>query len=116
MLSAFAILLGLQLVGEIVVRALSLPIPGPVLGMLLLFIGFIWRGNIPDYLQQTSQSLLQHLSLFFVPAGVGVMVHIGLLQQEWLAIVITLLGSTWLALLVTAWVLQALLKRWEAKE
>lgn len=116
MLSAFAILLGLQLIGEIVVRALHLPIPGPVLGMLLLFIGFIWRGNIPDYLQQTSQSLLQHLSLFFVPAGVGVMVHINLLQQEWLAIVITLLGSTWLALFVTAWVLQTLLKRWEAKE
>ncbi|ALG67726.1 CidA/LrgA family protein [Beggiatoa leptomitoformis] len=115
MLNAFAILLGLQLIGEITVRALHLPIPGPVLGMLLLFFLFIWHGHVPHFLQQTAQGLLQHLSLFFVPAGVGIMVHIGLLQQEWLSITITLLGSTWITLLVTAWTLKTLLKIWEGK-
>ncbi len=113
MLAAFIILLGLQLIGEVIVRALHLPIPGPVLGMLLLFAGFIWHGSIPDCIQRTGQGLLQHLSLFFVPAGVGIMVHLELLQTEWWPIVLTLVGSTWITLIVTAWSLQILLKYWE---
>jgi len=113
MLAAFVILLVLQLIGEITVRALHLPIPGPVLGMILLFTALIWYGSIPEFLKTTSQHLLQHLSLFFVPAGVGIMVHFGLLRAEWWPILLTLLGSTWLTIIVTVWTLQVLLRQWE---
>lgn len=111
MIGAFAVLLGLQLIGEVIVRALHLPVPGPVLGMLILLGVFIWRGGVPEFLKTTGQGLLQNMSLFFVPAGVGVMLYAKLLEQEWLGLLLTLLGSTWVTLIVTALVLNALLKR-----
>jgi holin-like protein len=110
MLRALAILLSFQLVGEILVRALALPVPGPVLGMLLLVLLLLWRGSVPTELRTTAQTLLSHLSLLFVPAGVGVMTHSAMLQREWLPLVLTLLGSTLIALLVTAATLHLLLR------
>lgn len=108
MLAAFTFLLVFQLLGEAIAHVLALPVPGPVIGMVLLF-GFLAlrRGPGRD-LQDTSQTLLQHLSLLFVPAGTGVMVHLHRLQDEWLAIALSLLISTAITLAVTALLLQAL--------
>lgn len=104
MLSALTILFLYQLVGEALVYWLNLPVPGPVIGMALLFLTLLWRG-LPSPLQDTSNTLLQHFSLLFVPAGVGVMVHFHRLASEWLPITAALLVSTVLTLLVTAWVI-----------
>ncbi len=102
MIKALTILLIFQLVGEIISRAWHLPVPGPVLGMVFLFIGLWVKGSTPPELKDTASGILQHLSLLFVPAGVGVMVHFALIQQEWLALIITLVGSTVIAMIVTA--------------
>ena len=59
-------------------------------------------------LRETAQNLLQHLSLLFVPAGVGVMLHFQRLADEWLPIVIALFASTFITIAVTALVLRAL--------
>lgn len=107
MVSGFAWLLVFQLAGEVMVRGLQLPVPGPVLGMLLLLLVLIWRGGPSDNLRNTSQGLLGHLSLLFVPAGVGIMVHGHRIADEWLALVVALLFSTVLALAVTALVMRA---------
>lgn len=110
MIGAFIVLLGFQLVGEVVARALGLPLPGPVIGMLLLFVALLVRGSAPESLRETANGLLRHLSLLFVPAGVGVMTHIALLRSAWLPILLTLALSTLLTLAITALTMRWLLR------
>jgi holin-like protein len=88
-----ALLLVCQLVGEVFVVWSRLPVPGPVVGMSLLFAGLMLRGGIPEGLGPLVDGLLAHLSLLFVPAGVGVMLHIAMLREEWLAISLALVLS-----------------------
>jgi holin-like protein len=110
MLGAFTVLLVYQLVGEVFVRVTGLPVPGPVIGMLLLFLTLLARGSVPAWLRDTCQGLLSHLSLLFVPAGVGVMLHFKRLGAEWLPIVVALVASTVITIGVTALVMKALQK------
>ena len=107
MLSALTQLLIFQLAGEVIVRGLALPVPGPVLGMLLLFAALILRGGPGKELQTTGSTLLQHLSLLFVPAGTGIMVHLHRVADEWLPLLLSLLISTTATLVVTALVMKA---------
>lgn len=109
MVNALLALLTLQLVGEVLVRALGLPIPGPVVGMLLLFIGLRWRGAVPAALQRTADGLLGNLSLLFVPAGVGVVAHLALLRAAWWQLPLTVVVSTLITLTVTALIMQTML-------
>lgn len=114
MLPALTLLLVCQLLGEVIIRALGLPVPGPVLGMLLLFLLLWLRDGPSPELRNTTQALLQHLSLLFVPAGTGVVLYLRLIQEEWLAITAALFTSTLVAMLVTALVMrmtQALTQR-----
>ncbi|WP_373862941.1 CidA/LrgA family protein [Halomonas halmophila] len=104
-------LLACQMLGELVARGLSLPVPGPVLGMVILLVGLLVRGGVPDSLRLAGEGLLRYLTLLFVPAGVGLMVHGALIGEELLAIVPTLVGSTALTLAVTAWVLARMQRR-----
>ena len=106
MIQGLTVLLFCQLVGEALSRALSLGIPGPVLGLIGLFAWLSWRGGVPEEVAQAADGLLAHLSLLFVPAGVGVIVHLGLLRSEWLPIVAALVGSAFLTVLVTALVMR----------
>lgn len=116
MLNALTQLLLFQLTGEILARGLKLPVPGPVLGMLFLFLWLTWRGRVAADLQHTSQGLLQHLSLLFVPAGTGIMVHLSRVSQEWLPLLLALVVSTFAALAVTALVMKALMHGHSAAE
>jgi holin-like protein len=102
MLEALATLLVFQTVGEVLSYLLRLPVPGPVLGMALLLVLLLVRPTTLDRLRPTSLELLRHLSLLFVPAGVGVMLHVARIGKEWLPIVVALLVSTALAIAVTA--------------
>ncbi len=106
MLSALTQLLIFQLVGEVTARGFNLPIPGPVLGMLFLFIALMIKGGPGKELQGTSQTLLQHLSLLFVPAGTGIMVHLNRVASEWLPLMLSLVISTLATLIVTALVMK----------
>jgi holin-like protein len=108
MLGALTVLLVYQLVGEALVQLAGLPVPGPVVGMLLLFVTLAVRRRVAEPLRETSQQLLSHLSLLFVPAGVGVMLHFGRLGSEWLALAVALVASTVITLVVTAVVMRAL--------
>jgi len=102
MLGAFTLLLVYQLIGEAIVHFAGLPVPGPVVGMLLLFVTLLARGSAPDWLRDTCQALLAHLSLLFVPAGVGVMLHFQRLGAEWLPVAVALVASTVITIGVTA--------------
>jgi holin-like protein len=111
MLGAITLLLVYQLLGEVAVQILGLPVPGPVVGMLLLFLTLLARGAAPEWLRVTCQTLLSHLSLLFVPAGVGVMLHFKRLGAEWLPIALALVASTVICIGVTALVMQWLMRR-----
>ena len=102
MLSALTLLLLLQLTGEIFVQFFALPVPGPVIGLVLLFAALVVRGRLGDDLRSTANNLLQHLSLLFVPAGAGVMIHASRVADEWLALSVALVGSTLLSRAATA--------------
>lgn len=108
MLAALTLLLVLQLLGEVIAQSLHLPIPGPVIGMALLFAMLVLRGGPSKDLRSTSQNLLSHLSLAFVPAGTGVILHIQRMADEWLPLTVSLLISTALTIVVTALVLARL--------
>lgn len=106
-----ALLLLCQLIGEVLVVWSGLPVPGPVVGMAIMFVGLMVRGGVPEGLGRVVDGLLAHLSLLFVPAGVGVMLHIAMLREEWLAISSALVLSTALTIAVTGLLMVALI-RW----
>lgn len=111
MIGALTLLLVFQLVGEALARGLGLPIPGPVIGMGLLFCTLILRRGPSEKLRSTATGILQHLSLLFVPAGTGVMLHFQRLADEWLPLTVALVASTLLSIAVSALLLHALSRR-----
>jgi holin-like protein len=102
MLPYVTLLLVCQLVGEVISRLLALPVPGPVIGMVILFAGLSLRGRPAAGLEGAANGLLRHLSLLFVPAGVGVAQYFSLLSDQWLPVGVALVGSTVATLVATA--------------
>ena len=113
MIEAFCIILGCELSGEVLRRLTDLPVPGPVIGMLILATGLIvWprlqrsghdaEPAIRRNLERLANALLENMGLLFVPAGVGVIAEADLIRQEWLPILAGVLGSTLIGLVVTA--------------
>jgi holin-like protein len=111
MINAFTLLLLFQLVGEVLVTWLQLPLPGPVVGMLLLFIALVVRGAAPQGLRDMSNTLLQHMMLLFVPAVSGVLIYAKRVGEEWLPILVATVGGAAITLVVTALTLKLLLER-----
>ena len=104
----FALLLLFQFVGELVGRVFDLPIPGNVLGMGLLLVALSAKVVDVAWLEEAAELLLANMALFFVPAGVGVMVYTGLIARQWLPITVATIVSTFVVMLVTGWLAQAL--------
>jgi holin-like protein len=105
MLAYLTLIFGCQLIGELIALATGWPIPGPVIGMALLFAGLLAKGNVPADLGGVADGLISNLSLLFVPAGVGVMQHARLIGTELLPISVALVASTVLAIAVTGGVM-----------
>lgn len=102
MLHALLLILACQLAGETAARAAGLPLPGPVLGMILLLLLMGLSDRITALVRPVAQGILAHLSLLFVPAGVGVVGHLATLGGQTLAIVTAVVVSTILAIGVGA--------------
>lgn len=136
MIHFMTLLLVLQLIGEALSAGLDLVLPGPVIGMILLFALLLIRdrfakktgrgggesdpdpstaGALPPAMERVTGGLLGNLSLLFVPAGVGVIVHIDLLRDAWVPLLGALLVSTLAAIAVTALIVDRLLKRKESR-
>jgi len=111
MIGAVAVLLLCQLAGEALSRAFGLPVPGPVIGMGILLAALLARGGAPESLAGTADQILAHLGLLFVPAGVGVVLHLDVLADAAVPVALAILGGTLLATGTTALVAQRLLRR-----
>jgi holin-like protein len=110
-LQGLALLLLAQSAGELLVRALRLPLPGPVLGLGLVLAALAFaptRRWVAAPVEAAAELLMAHLSLLFVPLGVGVIAHLGLLGGHAVALALVVLLSTLAGLAVTGLVLQAL--------
>lgn len=107
LLQGFALLLLCQSAGEALVRLLGLPLPAPVLGAGLM-LALLGIERLRGPVAAASEGLLTHLSLLFVPVGVGVITHLALLDRYGVRMLVAIVLSTWLGLAVTALVLRAL--------
>ncbi|MCS4511404.1 CidA/LrgA family protein [Xylophilus ampelinus] len=105
-IAGLAWLLVFQSVGEALSHVFSLPFPGPVIGMVLLFVA-LFHPAVRGPVGACADFLLAHLSLLFVPVGVGVMTHLGLLEAYGARILAVIAVSTWIGIAVTALVLRA---------
>jgi holin-like protein len=110
MIASLSLILLCQLAGEVFVRGLALPMPGPVVGLLLLLVLLLARDRFKilargplqqDGVENASRNLLAHLSLLFVPAGVGVVQKLDLIAEHGIAIIVILAVSVVVTLLVT---------------
>ena len=109
-LRGFAWLLVLQSAGELLAHALRLPFPGPVVGLVLLLAALNIEA-VRTPVAACADFLLSHLSLLFVPVGVGVMTHLGLIAEHGVRMLAVIVLSTWIGLAVTALTLRALMRR-----
>ncbi|HEY4065285.1 MAG TPA: CidA/LrgA family protein [Burkholderiaceae bacterium] len=114
-LRGLAILLLLQAAGEALAHAFALPFPGPVLGMILL-LPALRVSALREPVQAAAELLLAHLSLLFVPIGVGVITHLDLVSTYGFRLLAAIAVSTWVGMAVTALVLQRLLRPQPSKE
>ena len=113
-LRGFAWLLALQTAGELLARGLGLPFPGPVVGMLLL-LAVLPARVVREPVAACADALLAHLSLLFVPVGVGVMTHLPLLGNYGGRMVLVVVLSTWVGLAVTAVALRLMARNDDAQ-
>ena len=111
MIASLSLILICQLTGEVFVRAFRLPIPGPVIGLVLLFAILILRDRLHPLsrgplrdgeVERTAKGMLAHLSLLFVPAGVGVVQQVDLIALHGVVIFLVLAASVLVTQLVTA--------------
>jgi holin-like protein len=109
-LSGLALLLVYQLLGEALSLVFQLSVSGPVIGMLLLFISLFFFKKIRPSLETSSAGILGHLSLLFIPAGVGLMVHFERLQHEWLPVAVAIVLGAVISFVVTAWMMQLMIR------
>ena len=105
--NGFTVLLLFQLIGEAVVHLLRISIPGAVLGMAFLFVALLLKRRVSRSLELASTGLLSHLSLLFVPAGVGVIAQFNRIANEWISISVALVLSTLITLAATAAIMRA---------
>lgn len=104
MLVGLLYLILFQMFGHIVVVAVGLPIPSPVMGLVFLFVFLLIKGHIPEPLLNVSTVLLPLLPLFLIPASAGIIEHGALLQKDGAAIAIALLVSLTISILVTPYI------------
>jgi holin-like protein len=110
-LLAMAGLVALQWLGDALVARTGWPVPGSLVGLLLLLVGLVLRGHVPQALDDVSAPLLRHLMLLLIPSVAAVGLYVGLLAQHAVAFLLVSVGVTALTIVVTAWTLQRLLKR-----
>ncbi|AVO50314.1 CidA/LrgA family protein [Melaminivora suipulveris] len=109
MLYAFTALVAFQLIGDLLVQWLNLPLPGPLAGMLLLLVALLILGRVPEALERLSTGLLQNMMLLFIPSVAGVMLHFDHIAREWLPFLVSGIVGAGVTFAVTAWTMRRVL-------
>ena len=113
LLLGFGILLWIQIMGEVLAAGLHLPLPGTLIGMPMLAL-FLLTGIIsPSKVKDTSQLLLGHMPLFFIPLTVGIIGVWHTIREQLPALSLLVVASTLIVLVVTGHTTQYLIRRQE---
>lgn len=116
MLQGLVLLLVFQFVGEVLSGLLGLSIPGNVIGMALMLLALLSGAVKEEDLREAAELMLSYMGLFFVPAGVGVMLYFDLISREWLPIIVGTVFSTFAVMAVTGWTANWLERRGDGSE
>lgn len=100
------LILCIYLIGEFIAQGLSIPIPGNIVGMILLFILLLTKVIKLEMIEMVANFFLDHLSFFFIPAGVGLMVSFGQIKSNAIAIILICIISTIIIMVTTGMVVQ----------
>jgi putative effector of murein hydrolase LrgA (UPF0299 family) len=111
MFEAFARILACLVLGEVTAKVTHIPLPGPVLGLGFLYASLFVAGRVSEPLTALADNTLPHLSILFVPAGVGIIAHLDLLRADLLPILAAVIGGTLVTIAVTAATVEALVAR-----
>lgn len=111
LLRQFLIILIICFLGEVLSKVMHIPLPGSIIGMILLFICLLTGIIKIEMIQEISKFLLDHLAFFFIPAGVGLLAYVGILKENLIPIIIICFITTILVMIVTGWTVQ-IIKGW----
>lgn len=106
-----AILLLIIFIGEVLNRVFKIPIPGSVIGMIILLIGLLTGIVKLSHIEEISNFLLDHLAFFFIPAGVGLLSILGVIKDSWYLILLLSLLTTIIVMAITGLIVQYLKRR-----
>lgn len=110
LIGTFAILLAYY-AGVFLSASISLPIPGPLLGLVLLLVLLFAFPNIEAHTTLVAQPFLKHMSVLFVPAVLGVGIYWSDIEANAVALILAIVGATVLSLGLTAWIANKLMKQ-----
>lgn len=116
LIASIAILASFQWLGILATEALNLPLPGPVAGLVFLFVILLATGRLPDWFSESCSRVIGLLSLFFLPAGAGIFFLGDLFRDQWLPILLAILVATPISIAITALLMAALFKRVESSD
>jgi holin-like protein len=111
MLKSLTIIFLFLILGEFVNYIFKVPVAGNIIGMVLIFLALKFKLIKLETVKPASDKLLKYLVLFFVPYGVGLMVHFDTIKAHWFSIGLAVLGSTILTLYLTAFIQEKLQKK-----
>ncbi|MGH1455654.1 MAG: CidA/LrgA family protein [Alphaproteobacteria bacterium] len=111
MIDGFIVLLACLFAGNIISDFFVLPVPGSIIGMLILFCGLLVRKGVSPSVDKVSMGLISVMGMLFVPAGVGISQYFDLLAREWPLVFFAGMSTTLLSLAVTAFLFQTISKR-----
>jgi holin-like protein len=110
------IILGIYLIGEVLSKALKLPIPGNILGMIILLILLCTKVIKLEQIETITNFLLDHLAFFFIPAGVGLMSSFGIIKDTWLKLIIVCIITTIIIIASTGLMVQFISRRMKKEQ
>lgn len=96
------IILALYMAGQVIQAILNIPIPGNIIGMLLLLIGLYTKMIKLEMVEKVASFFLKNLAFFFVPAGVALITTVDILKESWHKIFVIAIVSTFVVLFVTS--------------
>ncbi|PYG88767.1 holin-like protein [Ruminiclostridium sufflavum DSM 19573] len=111
LLRQFLIVLIICFLGEVLNKVVHIPLPGSIIGMLLLFVCLLLGIIKLEMIEEISRFLLDHLAFFFIPAGVGLIAYAGILKRNLIPILVICFATTFLVMIVTGWTVQIIKRR-----
>ena len=105
------IIIGIYLLGQVVSNVLSLPVPGNILGMLILLVLLFTKVIKLEQIETISNFFLDHLAFFFIPAGVGLMNSAGIIKDSWLRLIFVCIITTIIIIATTGITVQFISRR-----